>query len=206
MHAVAAADKDVKNVKNGAKGVGENKYATMVEQMGGISKLIRLQQHQDDKVYVLALGILETYFPRVLEEDHRTVLVDESIKSTTTKKKDEQEQQEQKESEQQEGPKKVLTSQEEEVRISLCGQPPRTYRFKVGQRVECLVMESEQGGVWEQGVVEELDYHHMCGHCRMLHQSAYLIKLDSGGTCKASLDEDSMIRKIMPLGRKTLRV
>ena len=75
----------------------------------------------------------------------------------------------------------------------VCGQPPRVFRFQVGQRVECLVMESDRGGVWEQGVVEELDYHHMCGHCRMLHQSAYLVNLDSGEQCKSSIDDDTMV-------------
>ena len=141
---------------------GGNMYASMVVDMGGVLKLVRLQQHQDEEVYILALRILERFFPTFLEDDD-----DEEEKDEKDKKNQKQ---------------------------LVCGQPPRVFRFQVGQRVECLVMESDRGGVWEQGVVEELDYHHMCGHCRMLHQSAYLVNLDSGEQCKSSIDDDTMVR------------
>jgi hypothetical protein len=160
----------------------QNEYALMVVQMGGVSKLIRLQQHQDDEVYKLSLGILETYFSNVLETDDRIIYGNNNNNMSMIV------------NEQLQGEEKIIENISQNVSLSLCGQPPRKYRFRVGQRVECLVMESEQGGVWEKGIIDELDYHHMCGHCRMLHQSAYLIKLDSGGTCKSSIDEDSMIR------------
>jgi hypothetical protein len=137
--------------------------------MGGVMKLVRLQQHQDNEVYLLALRILEIFFADVLEEDDKSSMLLDSAKGT----------------------KGQVQNEDEEF---LCGQPPRVFRFEVGQRVECLIMESERGGVWEQGVVEELDYHHMCGHCRMLHQSAYLVKLDNGEQCKSSIDDDSMIK------------
>jgi importin subunit alpha-6/7 len=146
-----------------------NTYVSMVTDMGGVMKLVRLQQHQDNEVYLLALRILEIFFADVLEEDDKSSMLLDSAKGT----------------------KGQVQNEDEEF---LCGQPPRVFRFEVGQRVECLIMESERGGVWEQGVVEELDYHHMCGHCRMLHQSAYLVKLDNGEQCKSSIDDDSMIK------------
>ena len=146
-------------VKSIPASISSNMYAKMVSEMGGVLKLVRLQQHQDHEVYVISLRILETYFKDVVEED-------------------------------QDGGD---GSSGDESKIS--GQPPRVFRFQVGTRVECLIVESDRGGVWESGTVEELDYHHMCGHCRMLHQSAYLVKLDNGDQCKSSIDDDTMVRE-----------